>query len=415
LNDNDHILPTFLHYRNQHFCNRRRSQPSYISSCAIVHKQPPSATAIEEVQQLLAKNFATGLENLSSKSSMTTWRAKFKGMFMLFRILAVMVWACTAAIIASAAAALNGYPIDWPVFAFVVLMAALVQGYPAHIINEIYDWQSGSDRLLPSASSPDDGASAKRRPITGGSKVIMSGLLNIRELWWLFYFTTAAVAVLAIFVGMARSPQLLWFIVPGYLLCIFYTLPPFRFAYRPFVGEYCGGFAGIVLLVSGAYYAQTFALPPSIVLLAAGLGFLYAAIMIFFHYVDFSRDRLATPPKRTSVVYLGLEGSRRYAMLNAAAGIALMSYLAFMQHPLYALLVVNGALIFYCHYRARSADDVSIVFWGRRMTYGMLLLGLLFGILADSAFIWMAVLDAAGFWLHRRFGRLRPIAAISHA
>lgn len=334
---------------------------------------------------------------------------------MLFRVLAVMVWACTASTIATAAAALNGREVDWRVFAFVVLMAALVQGYPAHIINEIYDWQSGSDRPTTVGTGDRSRQKSGRRPLTGGSKVILAGLLSIPELWVLFYLTTAMVMALTIFAGMAHSLNLLWFIIPGYLLCIFYTLPPLRLAYRPFLGEYCGGFAGITLLVTGAYYAQTFTLPFSILLLAFGLGFHYAAIMIFFHYIDYTRDRHASPPKRTSVVYLGFEGSRRYALLNSAMGTFVLAYLAIMQHVAYALLVAQGVLIFYCHYRVQPADGESIVPWGKRMTYGVLAAGLLFGVLAERSFAWMLVLYAASFWLHKRFGKLRPVTVLRPA
>jgi 1,4-dihydroxy-2-naphthoate octaprenyltransferase len=343
---------------------------------------------------------------------MSTWRVKLKGMFMLFRILAVMVWACTAATVATAAAGLNGAEIDWPVFGFVVLMGALVQGYPAHIINEIYDWQSGSDQ--PFAPSTGRGTTSKK-PVTGGSKVIAAGLLSIGDLWRLFHITTAAVVLLTVFIGMAYSAKLLWFIIPGYFLCIFYTLPPFRFAYRPFLGEYCGGFAGIILLVCGAYFAQTLLLPFSVILLALGLGFLYAAVMVFFHYVDFSRDRLASPPKRTSVVHLGLAGSRRYALANAAVGAGSLFYLAITAAPPYFLLVIIGALIFYCHYRVRPDDDRSIVYWGKRMTYGILVIGVLFGMVVDVAFIGMAAFYVFGYWLHKNFGKLHTTTAASRA
>ncbi len=331
---------------------------------------------------------------------------------MLFRILAVMVWACTAATIATAAAGLNGAEINWLVFAFVVLMAALVQGYPAHIINEIYDWQSGSDQPLASSIIP--GKSSKKQ-VAGGSKVIAAGLLSIKELWWLFHITTGAVVLLTVFIGVAHSATLLWFIIPGYFLCIFYTLPPFRFAYRPFLGEYCGGFAGIILLVCGAYFAQTLSLPFSIIILALALGFLYAAVMVFFHYVDFSRDRLASPPKRTSVVYLGLQGSRLYALANAAVGTGLLAYLAITESLPYFLLVIMGAIIFVCHYRVQPDNDTSIVHWGKRMTYGMLIIGVLFGLIADVAFIGMAAFYVLGYWLHKNFGKLRATAAINHA
>jgi len=343
---------------------------------------------------------------------MALWRAKLKGMFMLFRILAVLVWACTAGTVATAAAVLDGQAVELSVFAFVLLMAALVQGYPAHIINEIYDWQSGSDRPLDLPGERRTGSRDARRPAAGGSKVLAAGLLTIPELWCLFHVTTACVIGLTVFAGLERSTALLWFIIPGYFLCIFYTLPPFRFAYRPFAGEYLGGFAGIVLLVTGAYYAQSLTLPRAIVMLACGLGFHYAAIMVFFHYVDYSRDRLATPPKRTSVVQLGLEGSRRYALINTAIGTLLLLVLAVTRHPDYAWLVAQGALIFYCHLRVDPANDRSIVFWGKRMTYGVLVAGVAFAMIADRVFVLMIGLYALGFWLHQRFGKLRPAAAL---
>ncbi len=345
---------------------------------------------------------------------MTSWRAKLKGIFMLFRVLAVMVWACTAGIIATAAVAFDGHEIDWAIFAFVLLMAALVQGYPAHIINEIFDWQSGSDRPeTPSGGEPAREKST-RQPLAGGSKVIMASLLTITELWRLFYLTTGLVIALTALVGMARSATLLWFIIPGYLLCIFYTLPPLRFAYRPFLGEYCGGFAGIILLACGAYYAQTFKLPFSILWLALGLGFHYAAIMVFFHYIDFSRDAQASPPKRTSVVYLGLEGSRRYAMLNTLTGAGIFAYLTMAVHPAYILLVAQGILIFYCHYRVQPANNASLVCWGKRMTYGVLLAGLAIGFIAKREFAWMIVVYMIGYWSHKRFGKLHPVAVLAH-
>lgn len=342
------------------------------------------------------------------------WRAKLKGIFMLFRILAVMVWACTAGTIATAAVALNDMKIDWRIFAFVLLMAALVQGYPAHIINEIYDWQSGSDRALLGIGKPAP-PKVGRQVLAGGSKVIRAGLLTIAELWVLFYLSTAIVAVLTVAVAIAHSWTLLWFIVPGYFLCIFYTMPPLRFAYRPFLGEFCGGFAGIVLLVTGAYYAQTFALPWRIALLACGLGLYYVAIMIFFHYIDFATDSLALPPKRTSVVYLGLEGSRRYALLNAALGTCTLTYLALAQHAAYAVLAAQGAFICATHSAVQPSQGESIVRWGKFMTYSVIAAGVVFGALAHRSFGWMLLLYAVGFGLHKRFGRLRPLVASARA
>lgn len=334
-----------------------------------------------------------------------SWQAKVKGAFMLFRVLAVLVWAFNAGLISNAAAVADGYPLRFTVFVFVLLIAALVQGYPAHIVNEIYDWQSGADRPLGTAGE-------KKSAVAGGSKVIAAGLLTIADLWWLFYFTTAAVAALAVFIAFFGSWRLLWFLVPGFFFCLFYSMPPFRFAYRPFLGELLGGFLGIVLLVAGGYYAQSASLPATAIILALGMGCLYAAIMVFFHYIDFKTDRNANPPKRTTVVFLGLAGSRIYAMGFAVAGTLLLLYLTLTHQALYVILTLQGLVILYCHARVQPDDGKSLVSWGKRMTYFILLSGLIFAIISEPRFSGMIVVYLLGFWAHKRFGKLRPAPSV---
>jgi len=320
---------------------------------------------------------------------------------MLFRVLAVLVWAFNAGLISNAAAVADGFPLRFSVFVFVLLIAALVQGYPAHIVNEIYDWQSGADRAAPTADS-------KNKTVAGGSKVIAAGLLTIADLWRLFYLTTGVVAALAVFISRFGSWQLLLFLVPGFLFCLFYSMPPLRFAYRPFLGEFLGGFIGIVLLVSGGYFAQSATLPMTTIVLSVGMGFMYAAIMVFFHYIDYKTDRFANPPKRTTVVFLGLEGSRIYACACAGVGALLMSYLTLMHQPLYAILLLQGLMILYCHWRVQPDDGKSIVYWGKIMTYFILLAGLVFALLLEPRFAVMLPIYLLGFWAHKRFGKLRP-------
>lgn len=331
------------------------------------------------------------------------WQAKLKGAFMLFRVLAVLVWAFNAGIISNAAAAADGFAVNFVVLVFVLLIAAVVQGYPAHIVNEIYDWQSGADRPGVAAST-----ASKQKTVAGGSKVIAAGLLTIEDLWRLFYLTTGIVATLAVLVAIFGSWRLLLFFVPGFLLCLFYSMPPLRFAYRPFLGEFLGGFAGIVLLVSGGYYAQSGALPAAAVVLALSLGFMYAAIMVFFHYIDYKTDRFANPPKRTTVVFLGLEGSRIYACLCAGVGALMMLYLAMQHHAIYTVLLLQGLMILYCHWQVRPGDGKSIVYWGKIMTYFILLAGLVFATAIEPRFAGMLPVYLLGFWAHKRFGKLRP-------
>ncbi len=341
---------------------------------------------------------------IRSPFSLKPWQAKLKGAFMLFRVLAVLVWAFNAGLISNAAAAADGFAIDFVVLAFVLLIAAVVQGYPAHIVNEIYDWQSGADRAGIAAAS----SNFRQKKVSGGSKVIAAGLLTIADLWRLFFLTTGVVVMLAVFVAIFGSWRLLFFLVPGFLFCLFYSMPPLRFAYRPFLGEFLGGFAGIVLLVSGGYYAQSQTLTAAVIILAVSLGFLYAAIMVFFHYIDYTTDRLANPPKRTTVVFLGLEGSRVYACLCAGAGTVLMLFLAVRHHAIYTVLLLQGLMILYCHWRVQPDDGSSLVYWGKIMTYFILLTGLIFATAIEPRFAAMLPVYLLGFWAHKRFGKLQP-------
>ncbi len=326
---------------------------------------------------------------------------------MLFRILAVLVWAFNAGIISNAAAAADGFALNFAVLVFVLLIAAVVQGYPAHIVNEIYDWQSGADRPA-AVASRNTPAESRRETVSGGSKVIAAGLLTIADLWRLFYLTSGIVVVLAVFIARVGSWRLLLFFVPGFLFCLFYSMPPFRFAYRPFLGEFLGGFAGIALLVSGGYYAQSGTLPATTVILALSLGCMYAAIMVFFHYIDYKTDRFANPPKRTTVVFLGLEGSRVYACLCAGVGALMMLYLAARHQAIYTVLLLQGLMILYCHWRVQPDDGKSIVYWGKIMTYFILLAGLVFATAIEPRFAGMLPVYLLGFWAHKRFGKLRP-------
>jgi len=332
------------------------------------------------------------------------WHTKLKGAFMLFRVLAVLVWAFNASLISNAAAAIDGVAIKWSVFIFVLVISALLQGYPTHIVNEIYDWQSGADRAIEvTRTNP-----AASKNVSGGSKVIAAGLLTIPELWRLFYLTAGILVALAFLFAMLASWQLLWFFFPGLMLSLFYSLPPFRFAYRPFLGEFLGGFASIAILVAAGYFAQSGTLPPPAIVLSLSLGFMYVAIMVFFHYIDHKNDRAANPPKRTTVVHLGLAGSRIYACVCAGIGTLLMSYLAFAHHAHYGVLMLQGLVILYCHWRTQPDDGKSLVHWGKIMTYFVLFAGLVFATMSEPRFAAMAPVYLLGFWAHKRFGKLRP-------
>jgi len=324
--------------------------------------------------------------------------AKLKGYFMLFRILPVMVWSLTGSLVGTALALLDDPALDWSAFLLVFAIAALIQGYPTHIINEIYDWQSGAD-------SHELGTQK-----SGGSKVLQAHLLTIPDLWFAFWVSHLGLAILvAACIVTVDVKIVLYFIIPGYLAGLFYTLPPFRFAYRPFLGEWLGGFSGIFFLVLGSYYAQTQTVTVFAILVAAGLGLIYICIMLFFHYLDYDRDRLARPMKNTTVVNLGLEGSRRYAYLCLliAAALVISGGLFFRLEVL--LLLVLLFVIWLSYFRADLRDAWSIIEWGKIITYSTLAISILFAALAGVELLFMVFPAAAGFIAHKKFGKLNGL------
>lgn len=318
---------------------------------------------------------------------------------MLFRILPVMVWSFTGTLIGTSLAILDGHEIKWLPFLLVLTISSLIQGYPTHIVNEIFDWKSGAD-------SHD-----LRGKKSGGSKVMQARLLSMGDLWQAFIAANLLLLILlAACVVWINFEIVLYFMLPGYLSGLLYSLPPFRFSYRPFLGEWLGGFAGMSLLVLGSYYAQGQTLSTVAALTAPGIGLIYIGIMIFFHYVDIDNDRLATPRKNTTVVFLGLEASRRYVYVCLAASttIFLIAAMRFQSHllPFVALSVI----LLCSHWKSDLSNNLSIIKWGKVVTYATIICGLGFAALAQPLLLLMILPVLFGFWSHKKFGKLGSVS-----
>ena len=320
---------------------------------------------------------------------------KLKGYFMLFRLLPVLVWSFTGTLVGTSLAVLETDEIIWIPFLLVLATSAMVQGYPTHILNEIFDWKSGADsRELGEKKS-------------GGSKVLQAKLLSIKDLWIAFVVSNLVLTGLVIMcVRVIDINAFFYFFIPAYLSAVLYSLPPFRLAYRPFLGEWLGGFAGMFILVIGSYYAQTLTVNLFAILNAFGLGLIYIGIMIFFHYLDFENDQLAKPPKNTTVVFLGLERSRFYTYfcLAISAGLFLFCVAKFYVQEI-TLFLFSGIVLF-CHYKTDLRNALSIIQCGKVITYSSLIIGLSFAVMAKPILIVMGFAAIISFWAHKKFGKL---------
>jgi 1,4-dihydroxy-2-naphthoate polyprenyltransferase len=272
--------------------------------------------------------------------------ATLRGLWLEVRVIPVLLWSFSALTVGTALAA-RGRALEVWYYVGAVVLGALIQGLLAHCVNEVADWRSGTDRH----PSP--------RVISGGSKVIVAGLLGERALQATFAAAFVATAVLGLALVAARGLVVLPFGLVGVAGAIFYTLPPLSAAYRPFVGE-AVAFTCLADCVIGAHVLQGGrALDGKTLATAVGVAAYAVGMLMVHHYLDHDADRTATPAKITTIVRLGLQGGRRYAigwcvvaLLAAMAGSAL--------EPRLLPLVAGYAVGLLAHLRCRP-DDVESV------------------------------------------------------
>lgn len=192
-------------------------------------------------------------------------------------------------------------------------------------VNDYFDFLGGTDRI-----------NREPTPFSGGSRVLVEGLLKPRSVLRVALLCFALGSLIGVYLAWLRGWPILALGLAGVGLAFFYVEPRVNIAARG-LGELAVGLAFGPLMVAGAYYVQVqrFDLPA---LLAGGvMGLLVAAVLWINEIPDAPADREAG--KRTLVVRIGRERAARVfpALLGAAYGLlALSVVLRFL--PLPALL-----------------------------------------------------------------------------
>jgi 1,4-dihydroxy-2-naphthoate octaprenyltransferase len=200
-------------------------------------------------------------------------------------------------------------------------------------INEVVDYKSGVDRFV----TPD-----KRTPFSGGKKTIVDGLLTVEETKIIALVTMLAAAAIGLYIAIAREPMVLWIGIAGFLISIFYSLPPFKFCYRG-LGEFAIGLTYGPLVVSGTYLVQTHTVNLEILLLSLIIGFLIANVVWINQYPDYEAD--ARGNKRNWVVRLGKEkGIVVYILLYVLAYLSLLIAVFFTGNPLLLIALLSAPI-----------------------------------------------------------------------
>jgi len=268
-----------------------------------------------------------------------------RGLWLELRVIPVLLWSFSAITLGTALAAHGGTLQGW-YYLGAVALGVLIQGVLAHTVNEIEDWRSGTDRH----DSP--------RVISGGSKVLVAGLLTQRALTGLFLVALLLTTVLGLTLVAARGAVMLPFGLAGVAGAVLYTLPPVRAAYRPFAGE-AVAFGCLWLCVAGAAVLQGGEVGTETVLAAVAVAAYAVGMLMMHHYLDHDADRAANPRKLTTIVLLGRDRGRLYATgwcalaLAAAAGAAL-------SQPRLAPLVAAYAVAIVVHLRCHPGDVASV-------------------------------------------------------
>ena len=294
-------------------------------------------------------------------------RRALLGLWLEIRIIPVLLWSYTAITLGTALAWRDGGSISVPGYLAALTVGLLLQGLVAHCVNEIADWRSGTDR----DPSP--------RVISGGSKVIASGLLGPRALAAIGATAAVAAAVLGLIAAMTWGWVLVLYGLAGLAGAVFYTLPPLRAAYRPFTGE-AVAFACIWGCTTGAYVLQRGELSGG----AALAGITYAAscvaMLMMHHYLDRVPDSRAFPPKTTTIVLLAGAG-RRYAVLWASIAVAGAIALTALVDSLFLVAAVGFALALTLHCAVAPDDPASVT----RSELGVIVLGMAAGLATSAA------------------------------
>ncbi|MFB5661101.1 prenyltransferase [Alteribacillus sp. HJP-4] len=191
------------------------------------------------------------------------------------------------------------------IFILLIFSAFLIHGVLTHALNDYTDHLSGTDTNSPAI-------------LSGGSRVIQTEVFSVESLGrfgkWL---SILLVMILLVFLmlGYYRLAVLLFV---GLWAAVAYSVPPLRFSYRPFIGEWLCTFPSVLFLgFAGAWLAL--GSPPEWALQNAVINALICIAWVMVHHIpDLDADKNAVPPKRTSVVWaaekFGLAWSRLPAL-----------------------------------------------------------------------------------------------------
>ena len=268
------------------------------------------------------------------------------GVIKLFRIIPVLTYSGSLMFI-SIAFAQKYREILWHHLLPLVAGGFLINGFLTHSLNDINDWESGTDQV-------------SKGILSGGSKVLKQGLLHKVALNRIAYLSLLLIFMISLYLYMFRGILVLAAVAVGVFAAWAYSCPPFRLAYKPIIGELIGIWAPGVVLSTASYFVLTgeFHLVPffaAIIQTTLILGWI-----MLHHIPDIPADLLATPRKLTTPAlcfqFFGPKGAILPSIFYSCIA-AMLSFLSFLYvNQVFAWMVIPCFIVIWAGVTANVID-----------------------------------------------------------
>lgn len=263
-----------------------------------------------------------------------------KELWMTFRVVPVLQWTFTNSIIVLASTFYIMGKADIVSWFMASVVAWATQGFLSHVVNDIYDWIHGTDRLVDIDKTITGGSHTVHKYYTENVFAHAKNILPwaiislvstyyfIHIMHWLHY--VACGATLAVVVG------------------VFYSAPPVKADHRPFIGEWVVAFGGLMSCNALLYYAAAHTI--SLELITASFPYVITnMILLKMHHVnDIFPDLNAEVVKYTSISWLyekyGIKAVSRYlvALLSVLLFVSLITSLSVISAVVFIPLAIYG-------------------------------------------------------------------------
>lgn len=232
-----------------------------------------------------------------------------KSIVMLLRLVAV-VFSSIAAILSTVLPLLFYTDLSagavMTVASVLLIGAVFIHGMLTHTLNDIADYQSGTDQYSPGV-------------LSGGSRVLQTGTMSVGMLKQLGIWMTIFLLLMAILFAFLGLTEFAVLTLVGIWGAVSYSLKPFQLAYYPFAGEWLSLFPTMLMLGIAAPWILLGQVP-AWTWQNALINAIWCMAWVMVHHIpDRHADRKAVPTKQTSVVWaenkFGASGAKLPAML----------------------------------------------------------------------------------------------------